>query len=154
MDPVTGIVTALAAGAAAGLKPTAEQVIKDAYQALKNIIKAKFPKVDVSQVELKPSSKTKRAAVAEDLNEAGAAHDGDVILAAQHLSKVLEQSDPQLVESVGINLEQLHAAGNIVIEGVSGFAQGIIGKDLSAKDVVIKNITARSNSPEGPDPNG
>ena len=38
MDPITIIVTALALGAAAGLKPTAEQAVKVAYAGLKKLI--------------------------------------------------------------------------------------------------------------------
>jgi hypothetical protein len=38
MDPLTRLVTALAAGAAAALKPTVEQAVKDSYAALKGLI--------------------------------------------------------------------------------------------------------------------
>jgi hypothetical protein len=38
MDPITIIVTALALGAAAGLKPTAEQAVQDAYAGVKRLI--------------------------------------------------------------------------------------------------------------------
>jgi hypothetical protein len=37
MDPLTSLVTALAAGAAAALKPTVEQGVKDGYAALKRV---------------------------------------------------------------------------------------------------------------------
>ena len=43
MDPtITIIVTALVAGAAAGLKPTAEKAIKDAYAGIKALIQRKY----------------------------------------------------------------------------------------------------------------
>ena len=38
MDPISIIVTALATGAAAGLKPTAAKVIQDAYAGIKALI--------------------------------------------------------------------------------------------------------------------
>jgi hypothetical protein len=38
MDPLTSLVTALATGAAAALKPTVEQAVKDGYTALKGLI--------------------------------------------------------------------------------------------------------------------
>jgi hypothetical protein len=44
MEPVSLIVTSLALGAAAGLKPTAEQAIKDAYGALKSLIHCSLSK--------------------------------------------------------------------------------------------------------------
>ena len=40
MDPVTLILTALAAGATASLKDTANQTVKDAYNGLKALIKS------------------------------------------------------------------------------------------------------------------
>ena len=42
MDPVTLIVAALVAGAAAGAKDTATAAIKDAYAAFKSLVKKKF----------------------------------------------------------------------------------------------------------------
>ena len=42
MDPITLIVTALAAGAALGLKDTASSAIKDAYQGLKTLVKKRL----------------------------------------------------------------------------------------------------------------
>ena len=42
MDPVTLIVTALAAGAGAGVTDTASSAVKDAYEGLKAIVKSRF----------------------------------------------------------------------------------------------------------------
>ena len=69
MDPITVIVAALAAGAAAGLKPTAEQAIKDAYAGLKALILARYNRAApaLDQLEQAPESKARRAVVEEDL---------------------------------------------------------------------------------------
>ena len=69
MDPITIIVSALAAGAAAGLKPKAEQAVKDAYNGLKALILHKYGKLSVDALEQKPESKAKRSSVAEDLSD-------------------------------------------------------------------------------------
>jgi hypothetical protein len=50
MDPLTSLVTALVAGAAAALKPTVEQVVKDSYAGLKALIQRKYAQVDVNQL--------------------------------------------------------------------------------------------------------
>ena len=42
MDPVTLILTALVAGAAAGMKDTASSAIKDAYNGLKGLVRRKL----------------------------------------------------------------------------------------------------------------
>jgi hypothetical protein len=60
MEPITAIVTALALGAAAALKPVAEQTIKDSYAAPKALITRKYAQVHLDQLEANPSSKSRR----------------------------------------------------------------------------------------------
>jgi hypothetical protein len=57
MDPLTSLVTALAAGAAVALQATAEQVVKDSYAGLKALIHRKYAQVDVNHLEANPTSK-------------------------------------------------------------------------------------------------
>jgi hypothetical protein len=73
MEPITAIATALALGAAAGLKGTTEQLIKDGYTTLKTVIKSTFPQVSASvdQLDHAPNSKARRAVVEEDLTKPG-----------------------------------------------------------------------------------
>ena len=74
MEPITAIVTALSLGAAAVLKVTTDQLIKDGYTALKTLIKSKLPQASASvdQLEHAPDSKARRAVVEEDLTKEGA----------------------------------------------------------------------------------
>ncbi len=67
MDTIGIIVSALASGAAAGLKPITEKAIKDAYAGLKSMIQRKYSRVDLLPIENKPESQSKRESVAEDL---------------------------------------------------------------------------------------
>jgi|1186.fasta_scaffold354253_1 hypothetical protein len=60
MDPVTVIVSALAVGAAAGVKETAAAGVKDAYAALKRLLGERYGGVDVAAVERRPESEAKR----------------------------------------------------------------------------------------------
>ncbi len=71
MNPLTSLVTALAAGAAAALKPTMEQAVKDGYAALKGLIQRKYVQVQVDQLEANPSSKNCRGVVEEELGGRG-----------------------------------------------------------------------------------
>ncbi|MDQ3606970.1 MAG: hypothetical protein M3418_12400, partial [Gemmatimonadota bacterium] len=79
MDPISIIVAALAAGAAAGLKSNAEKVVADAYEGIKALIKRRYSRVDLTPIETKPESEKKRESVAEDLEEAGAAEDLELL---------------------------------------------------------------------------
>jgi hypothetical protein len=56
MEPLSSIVTALAAGAAAALQSTVEQVVKDGYAALKGPIQRKYAWVYVDLLEQDPAS--------------------------------------------------------------------------------------------------
>jgi flagellar capping protein FliD len=79
MDPLTSLVTALAAGAAAALQSTVEQGVKDAYAALKGLIQRKYTQVNVDQLEANSSSKNRRGVLEEDLKAAGADTDAEVL---------------------------------------------------------------------------
>jgi hypothetical protein len=50
MDPLTSLVTALAAGAGSALQSTVEQVVKDTYAALKGLIQRKYTQVNVTKL--------------------------------------------------------------------------------------------------------
>jgi hypothetical protein len=109
MDPVTLIVAALAAGAAAGLKDTAASAIKDAYGALRGLLSRRYGKVNVDDLERKPESDAKRASVAEDLAAAGAGDDEELLDLARHLVAVVRENDPQAGSAVGIDLADVEA---------------------------------------------
>ena len=53
MAPITLITTALVFGIVAGVKPTAEQAIKDMYEGLKTLIIDRY-KISLSGLENKP----------------------------------------------------------------------------------------------------
>jgi len=110
MDPITIIVLALAAGAAAGLKPTAEQVIKDAYAGIKELIQRKYAKVDLTSLENKPESQKKRDSVAEDLTDAGAAADLELLDRANALVDAVKKYDQSTAAAIGIDLSEVKAA--------------------------------------------
>ena len=94
MDPVTMIVLALAAGAAAGLKPTAEQAVKDAYAGVKALILRKYANVDLTLLERKPDSEAKRQCMREDLADAGAGKDSELRRESQHVDQGASKERP------------------------------------------------------------
>jgi len=149
MDPATLIVTALVSGVAAGLKPTAEQAVKDAYLGLKNLIQSRYLQVDVKPLEQKPDSQPKQDSVAEDLKEVGADKDIEVLHAAQELVKLIESREPAVAAAAaaGITLERLKAVGSINIKDL--IAAGAVQiNDLHADvDITIQNLSAGQEHP-------
>jgi hypothetical protein len=117
MDPVHIIITAVAVGAAAGAKSTAEHAVKDAYAALKSLLLKKFGKKGdtaeaVEKVEAHPGSKARQAVLKEELEAAGAAKDQEVVDKATDLLKLAESSSPG---ATGGLVGQINAAGGKVV---------------------------------------
>jgi len=110
MDPISIIVSALASGAAAGLKPTAENAIKDAYAGLKGMIQRKYGHVDLLPLENKPESQSKRDSVAEDLADAGATGDKELLDLAKVLIDAVAEHDKGTATVIGVDLEEVKAA--------------------------------------------
>jgi hypothetical protein len=127
VDPVSLIVMALAAGAAAGLKPTAEAAVKDAYAGLKTFIRNRYSHVDLAPVEEKPASEAKRASLAEDLEEAGAAEDGELLKLAQSLVELLRSYDVDATP-IGVDLERVNAEF-MTVRKVTSSGTGVRVKD-------------------------
>ena len=108
MDPVSLIVLAVAAGAAAGLKDSAADAVKEAYGALKRRIFERH-RVDVGAVERKPDSEAKRASLKEDLSDAGAGDDLELRAAARLLIAEVAKHDPGAAQAVGVDLDDVTA---------------------------------------------
>ena len=110
MDPVSIIVAALAAGAEAALKSTAAQAIKDAYTGLKALIQRKYGHASVDALERKPNSETKQLSVREDLTDAGAGTDQELLDRAKALLDAVKTHDLAVAAQLNINLDEVEAA--------------------------------------------
>jgi len=140
MDPATMIVSALAAGAVAGLKPTAEKAVKDLYEGLKKAIQERFTTIDVTRVE-KAAAGHARDAAAGQVAAAGASRDAEVLSIATQLLEAVRTHDEEALRTVGVHLEDVNA-NNLRISGMSGFEQGLVVKRGSfAGDIDLSNLS-------------
>ena len=116
MEPVTTMIaSAIALGAAAGLKPMVAQAIKDAYDGLKRLIidryRDKAEVVDaVEYVSKNPEAEKRRAVLEEALTDAGATKDATLLEAAKAVHVAVEQHAPDLPQSIGMDIGLLKAA--------------------------------------------
>jgi hypothetical protein len=88
MDPITLIVTALAAGAALGVQDTVSAMVKDAYAGLKALVRKRLgggPGAELVLTRHEQAPETWQAPLMAELAEAGADSDRDLIAAAQAL---------------------------------------------------------------------
>jgi hypothetical protein len=95
MDPVTLIVTALAAGAASALQDGTAAAVKDAYARLKALVKRRFTgrsNAELVLAEHEAAPQTWQAPLAAELSAAGADADADLVAAAQALMGLVDEA--------------------------------------------------------------
>ena len=93
MDPVTLIVTALAAGAASALQDGASDAVKNAYARLKALVAKRFadrPKGELVLAEHEAAPQTWEKPLAAELSASGAEGDADLVGAAQALMSLVD----------------------------------------------------------------
>jgi hypothetical protein len=142
MDPLTSLVTALAAGAAAALQSTVEQGVKDGYAALKGLIQRKYAQVNLDQLEANPSSKNRRGVVEEELAAVEADQDTEVLQHAQALLEAIQRHAPQAATAIGVDLKDIQGA-SLAIRRVTATGAGVkverakLSGDITIEDVQI-----------------
>lgn len=148
MDPLSLTLSALVAGAAAVLKPTAQQAVKDAYRSLKHYIKNRWADIDLDALEREPARKSRQDLVREDLERIQASFDRELLAQARALLVMVRQRDPQAAAAAGITIEDLDAVANVNIEDLA--AQGSVhvrgvkaGQDLNIRGVQAGNPLRR-----------
>jgi hypothetical protein len=95
MDPVTLILTALAAGAALGLKDTASAAVRDAYGALKALVGRRLagrPDGELALDRYEQAPDIWQAPLQAELAAAGAARDKDLLAAAEMLMALTDEA--------------------------------------------------------------
>ena len=152
MDPLTSLVTALAAGAAAALQSTVEQGVKDAYTAMKGLIQRKYAQVNLDQLEANPSSKSRRGVVEEDLKAAGADQDAEVLQQAQALLEVLQRQAPEAAAAIGVDLKEI-AGASLAIRRVIATGTAVkVEQGTFSGDITIEDVQAGHRGGARPNP--
>jgi len=142
MDPISIIVTALATGAAAGLKPTAAKVIQDAYAGIKALIQRKYGETNVALLEKDPASKAKREVVKEELEKSDAGGDPELLTQAKTLLDAVQQHAPEAAGKIGVDLEEIKGASLRIGDIIAAGAGVKVRKAEIAGDIEIKGVRA------------
>jgi len=131
MDPVTLIVAALVAGAAAGLKDTASSAIKDAYDGLKGLVRRRLADRPGGELVLDRHEQDPQVwdkPLAQELTAAGAGDDPALVTAAQALMQLVDAAGSAAGKYEVSASDHAAAAGrdmNISASG-GGTAAGVI----------------------------
>jgi hypothetical protein len=109
---------------------------------LKALIQRQYAQVDVTPLENRPDSPAKRASVAEDLVNAGAAGDQELLARAKALIDTVERHDRETGTAIGVDLAEIKAAylkvQNVTAEGTgvkvrqAEFTEGIDVSEVQA----------------------
>ena len=143
MEPISAIAISLAlgAGATAG-KEVVSAVIKDAYVALKELLKGRYPKVSVDHLEQAPESKARRAGVEEELMAAGAGQDAELVASAQKLIELTHQHAPGVAAAIGVDLKDVSAA-NLRLADIAAAGTGVkLKRGTFTGDIDIRAVRA------------
>jgi RIP homotypic interaction motif len=98
MDPITLIVTALAAGATAGVTDSLSSGVKDAYAKLVALVRRRLanrPDAELVLAKHEKAPQVWQAPLEAELREAGADRDSDLLAAAQALMSLMDAAGSQ-----------------------------------------------------------
>jgi hypothetical protein len=155
MEPfATLIVSALALGAAAGAQSTIEQVIKDAYAGLRQVIVDRYSRharlVDaMDSLAEEPQDASRRETLGDELESAEVTNDEAVIEKAQAVHAAMNDSAPTLAKAIGMDIGELEAAV-LEVENVQAGKTGIgvrIGKAQIRGSASFRNIGREDSDP-------
>jgi hypothetical protein len=101
----------LAAGAAAVFRPNrmtvpvSERALYDAYEALKNLLRARYPTVDLDILDISPNSEQRRNVLEEQLRQSGAVTYEDVQAQAATLMSEIFAHAPEAAQAIGLKVQ-------------------------------------------------
>jgi len=134
MDPLAAITTALIAGASAAASNVASDAVKDAYRGLKKIVVDVYDLVSASLLDREPSDETYRKAVEREVTQhPEIGDDMDVLQAARSVHEALLGEPQSSLAALGVDIEQIRAAGDVVFERISGTGGGVRAKRVESK---------------------
>jgi hypothetical protein len=145
MDPITVIVAALAAGAAAGLTATAEQAVKDAYAGVKQWLQDRYADINLAALERDPKSANRQGVLAEDLAAAGAGEDAELQAQAKALLALLARSQAgrEAAAGAGVILRDVEVGQDLTAEEIIASGTGFIGERLKVQgNLTIRGVDA------------
>lgn len=150
MEPISAIAISLALGAAAiAGKEIVGAIVKDSYSKLKELIRNRYPKVSVDQLEQAPESKDLRAVVEADLTASGAGQDRELLAATHELMNLIQQHAPGAATAIGVSLKDVEAA-NLRLADIVASGTGVIVEGATVTgDIDIRGVRA-GMPPSGP----
>jgi hypothetical protein len=113
MDSTTIIVNALAVGAAASFRPNMidireeKKAIVTSHEELKALIGQRYGRVEADILDIGPASAERQQQLAQQLQQAGADKDDDLLALALALLRACYEEEPEALAAVGLGPAEL-----------------------------------------------
>lgn len=132
MEPITTIIVA---GATVAFQEITSDTVKDAYHALRDIIKNNI--TSLANLEEAPDDEDYRKAANKELSKKGLNQDPAVLEKVKLLKDALEREPSERLQAAGVDIRNIQAAGDMLITNVkaggkievSGLTAGISTKN-------------------------
>ncbi len=145
MDPISAVVAALAAGAAASAQSVASDAVTSLYAELKKLLTGKLN--SLSNIEDDPNDKDYLQAAHKEITKKGLAEDHEILEHIARLSSALEQEGRERLASWGIDITGIRAAQTVAISELDTAGGGIRLRDIEAKAGNVEIHAVRSAGP-------
>lgn len=103
--------------------------------------------MDPTAVESRPSSGAKRASLEEDLKDAGAEQDADLLAAARAVIEAVRADNPVAGDPIGVDLERIEAEA-LRIQSVQSTGRAVRVRDAKVSGPI--DISGVSSGQTGP----
>lgn len=141
-DPlIASVIAAFTAGAVAAAQNVTSQALTDAYAGLKTWLVGRLGPDDVNRLERAPDSDGRRAVLAEELEQAGAASDADLKARTEALLAALQELQGQARADALFDFGTLRAAGNFELSDIKASGTVLRANEATFEsDVKFSNI--------------
>lgn len=149
MDPVTFIVSAVALGAASGLTESAKAAVTDTFGCFLRLIRERYAKAGLEPVLDHPESPHKKGSLEEDLREAGAADDAELLAAARAVVEDdrIKQAAAQVV---AVDLTEIKAQALTIVDVRSTHSAVRVHKAEIEREINIRDVRAGEGRQDPP----
>lgn len=130
------ILSALIAGAIAGVSATATEAIKDAYTAFKSLIASKVGDDELRPLEEAPKVPENQHRIQELLERAGVAGNEVLIAQATQLLEIIKRDAPSALHEAAIDIDKF-TSGSLRVSN----SDSVRGKEWKVeRDAVFDNV--------------
>jgi hypothetical protein len=125
-------------------KACTTEAVKDAYGALKNRIRTKFPKIPISLLEDDPESQSRQKVVAESIVSEGATSDSELLELAKRLIALLEKSPPEPGSTAALKIKNIEAQ-NLRLSDIIAEGNAVDLRDSKFRgDVLVEGVRSQT----------